>query len=344
MKKLEYKHAFIAITPLLLITFLVMIYDHSVKTYFNCVKNNCESIASNLKNILVADDPTTYEIIPGDTNEVQRKKSIKKHEHTAARYSGRITWLFLRLVYTIICVIAFAVACGVIYKSFAYKGKHAIALVLAAIALSAGFGIYLYKNPELYMSVFISLFEGRIEHDLKNIKELMVQLNSFGFAVVLSVVLAVCAILYSPNSDSSPSGLKQLSTKMKYLQSILYVGTIMLISGVLLIRSIYHWSLAFTLRDDQAIKNAESFFSNLLAAEGGFFTLVLAAIYLPTALILRRRADTLAGLPEQSLDKEKLLKDYNLTFSFTESLPRLLAILGPLLAGPIGELLSRLSK
>lgn len=41
-------------------------------------------------------------------------------------------------------------------------------------------------------------------------------------------------------------------------------------------------------------------------------------------------------------DSEKTLKDQGLTFSFRESLPRLMAILGPLLAGPIGELVKHI--
>jgi cytochrome b561 len=212
------------------------------------------------------------------------------------------------------------------------------------MALSTAFGIYLYEHPEQYLSIITPIFKKTIEYDLKNIAHVMTLVNSFGFAVSLLAVFATCAILYSSNDEAVPAGLKQLSTKMNRLQLILYVGTIMLVVGVLLIRSMYQWSLAFILRDEQAIKVAESFYSSLLATEGGFFTLILAAVYLPAALILRSHANSLNGLPEQNADREKLLTDYNLTFSFTESLPRLLAILGPLLAGPVGELFSRLSQ
>jgi len=115
----------------------------------------------------------------------------------------------------------------------------------------------------------------------------------------------------------------------------------MLVSGVLLIRSVYQWSLAFLLRDDQAVKVAERFFSDLLSIEGAYFTLVLAVVYLPAAFILQRRADSLSELPELDTEKEKVLKEYGLGFSVMQSLPRVLAILGPLLAGPVGELFSR---
>jgi cytochrome b561 len=351
MQKDKFKRAVIASIPLILVTLLVIAYGTSIETYIRCEgSNNCLSIPGNLGKFLVLDSPKVPEPIPDDADDVIRKKEIKKYEPYAARYGGRITWIFFRLAYIISCLAAFAIACYVIYQSFANKGdekskldKGAVFLALG-VALSSAFGILLYNHREQYMSVIIPIFEKTIEYDLKNIADVMTQVNSFGFAVCLFVVLATCSILYSANDEASRTGLKQLSTKMKYLQLILYVGTIMLVVGILLIRSMYQWSLAFILRDEQAVKVAESFYSSLLAAEGGFFTLILAAVYLPAALILRSRADSLEGLPKENADKEKLLKDYNLTFSFAESLPRILAILGPLLAGPIGELFSRLSQ
>ncbi|MCM3871344.1 MAG: hypothetical protein ND895_11720 [Pyrinomonadaceae bacterium] len=346
MQTHEVRRVMIALTPLVSLVLLLIVYGSLVMTYVRCVNIDCQSIPQNLNKILVTVPANPEMVVPNpNVSKANQDGKFPQHEYYAARYGGRITWLFLRLVYLISCLTAFAVACFVIYRSFAHKGKRAIIWVFViVIVLLTGFGVLLYKHPAEYMSIFLDLFKLTIENDLNNITELMARLNSFGFAACLSVVLAICAILYSPDSNSSPDGLKQLSSKMKYLQLMLYVGTIVLVAGVLLIRSLYQWSLAFVSQNDQAIKVAESFYSKLLASEGGFFTLMLIAVYLPAALILRRRADSLDGLPEKSSDKEQLLKDYNLTFSFTESLPRLLAILGPLLAGPIGELFSRLSK
>lgn len=344
MHKIEFKRAFVAAIPLVLVIFLVILFNHSVKTYIRCEGNNCVPIADYIKNILVPNAPATQEPISQDATQNQSKKQLEDDKRSEIRYSGRITWSFFKSTYLIICLMVFALACGVIFKSFADSGKSAIVLVLVVVALSAGFGIYLLYDPTHFMSVFTPLFEKTIKEDVTNIADVVIRLNSFGFAVVLSAILATCAILYSPNDNSSSAGLKQLSIKMKYLQLILYVGTIMLIVGVLHIRAVYNWSFAFILRDEEGIKVAERFFSNLLAAEGGFFTLILAAIYLPTAFILRRRAESLIGLPEKNSEREVLLKDYGLTFSFMESLPKVIAILSPFLAGTIGDLLGKLPK
>jgi hypothetical protein len=58
---------------------------------------------------------------------------------------------------------------------------------------------------------------------------------------------------------------------------------------------------------------------------------------MPSAFIFKHRAKVLAKkLP---LDKqEETLKRKGFTFSFSESMPCIIAVLGPLLAGPIGEL------
>lgn len=88
-------------------------------------------------------------------------------------------------------------------------------------------------------------------------------------------------------------------------------------------------------------KIGADFLSGILAIEGGFYTLVLVAVYLPAAVVLQRRARVLDALPVDEAEKEKQLQQYGLSFSFTESLPRILAILGPTLVGPVGELLNR---
>jgi hypothetical protein len=342
MQKIEFKRALIAATPLVLVIVLVMLYDHSVKKDIRCEGKNCVPIANYIETDLVPIAPSTQEPTLQDAAQGQKTRQLENDKRSEARFSGRITWSFFKLAYMLICLIVFAVACGVIYQSFANSGKRALVLILIVVALSAGFGIYLLYNPNHFMSVFTPLINKTIVNDVSNVADVIIRLNAFGFAVVLSAILATCAILYSPQDNSHPTGLKQLSIKMKYLRLILYVGTIMLVVGVLHIRTVYNWSLAFILRDGEGLKVAEGFFSNLLAAEGGVFTLILAAIYLPTAFILRRRAESLVGLPEQNTERETLLTDNGLTFSFKESIPKVVAVLGPFLVGTIGQLVTLL--
>jgi hypothetical protein len=330
-----------AAVPLYFLLALLVLFIIPVSKYVQCRGAKCDPIPQHLTRVLVLDDPKTREVVQTDTEEIKTKKTIKEHERFGLIYSGRLTFLFFAVVYGSVCAVAFAVGCFVIAKSFAAESKHPINWTILLVAVTGALGFYLYHHPDRYMRIFDPLLKSTISQDLEAAKYIMVLANSFGFSVALFLALASCAVLYSRNTGAYPDSLKQIATQSKYLRLVLYVGTFMLVSGVLLIRSVYQWSLAFLLRDDQAVKVAERFFSDLLSIEGAYFTLVLAVVYLPAAFLLQRRADSLSELPELDTEKEKVLKEYGLGFSFMQSLPRILAILGPLLAGPIGELFSR---
>lgn len=335
-------HLLISATPLFALAVLVILFLVPVRRYVECNQGNCASIITNLTQVLSADNPATRTPAEGDTPEVKQKKEIKGRERTALIYSGRLNFLFLLMIYLSVCVFAFVVGCYVIWKSLAHANVKPTYGVICVIAVSIGVGVFLYCNPQYYLRIFMPLIEGTIKSDLPATRNLLVLVNSFGFSTALLLSLASSAALYPRNASTYPEGLKQIATQMKHLRLVLYVGTFMLVSGVLLIRSVYQWSLAFGLRDAEAVKAAEGFFSVLLAVEGGYFTLLLAAVYIPAAFILRHRADLLSGLPQEEEEKEKELQNHNLSFSFMQSLPRIAAILGPLLAGPVGELFSRL--
>jgi hypothetical protein len=128
--------------------------------------------------------------------------------------------------------------------------------------------------------------------------------------------------------------------QMQDLRTVLYFGTVLLIVGVLRMSAVTQWTLAFIPPD--ATDAAKSFYLTLSSVTGGFNSMILAAVYLPAAYILQRRAQLLAK--ELSLspeEKEKIMGSKESTFSIKESLPKILAILGPLLAGPIGDLFTK---
>ena len=335
----------IAIIPLIGLVILVALFNFSVRTYVRCETSfvGCEAVTSRLSKILGPYSAEMNTTASTDTDEVKKVKESRGREHVALKSSARLTFVFFAMVYFIVSIIALGAAVIVLRHALSQVSRRPWALTGVALLLALAFGYYLYQNPTDYMSVFLELFKDRISTDVSGLAGLMKVINSFGFAVCLLLTLAVCAILCTPKDTRNPEGLQKLALHMKYLRLVLYIGTMMLIVGMLLIRSIYQWSLTFMVREEAALKVAESFFASLLATEGGFFTLVLAVVYLPAALIFRHRADSVEGLPEVEAEREKSLQDYNLAFSFTQSLPRVAAILAPLLVGPIGELVTRLA-
>jgi hypothetical protein len=324
---------------------------------------NCESMLCSLEDIILKDEETTAETQPqhsGATGKPEEAKKpdpvkperLKKQETTALRINGRTTFVFLANLYFLVCLIAAGVSLYIIYNSLKESVFYgwmkdvfyaALGSFLMAFA-TIGIAVLLYIFSDLYLQVFGFLLGRGIANDLPQAGWLLRVVNSFGFSVCIMLYLAVGTVIFSPVRRTNPEGLLEASQKMKYLRTILYLGTLMLIIGMLLIRAVHQWSLVFMPRSETAIKMAENFFSNLLALDGGFFTMLLAAAYLPSALIVRWQAEQIQGLPLADTEKEKELQKYHLTFSFTESLPKIIAILGPILAGPVGELFTKLIK
>jgi len=339
------KRGFLAATPFIVILVLNIFYAFFVSAFIHCHQwGNAACKPLRIENVL---PPGKAIELPTNDAHTLLENNVATRSLQASRYSGRITWGFLMMTYMLLSLAAMAVAFGLTYKIFSDWDKRPFMWALITLALSTAFGVSLYRFKELYMPILKELIEKTVIVDMGAIVQVTNRVNSIGFAVSFALVLASCAILLPPHNNSSPDGLKELSKRMNYLRLVLYVGTLLLVVGVLLMRSIFQWSLAFipqTEGGDGVNKIVEVFTSSIVAAEAGFYTLILAGVYLPAAFILQWRARSLQGLPEVTSEKDKVLHDYGLTFSFTESLPRIVAILGPFLVGPVGELFKHLPK
>jgi hypothetical protein len=341
-----------AFIPVGFLFLLLSFFYVSMTSYIQCGSNNCTSLIDNLRKVYLTEEPNTSDAQTKENAETKKQEEFKNQELTALRFSGRAMFIFLANLYFLVCLIAAGFSLYIIYNSlkesvfFAWKKDvlYAAAITLAVAACTLLAAVLLYKNSDLYLTVFQFLLERGITKDLPQAEWLLRFVNSFGFAVCVMLYLTTTAVLFSPIKRSNPEGLVEASQKMKYLRTILYLGTLILVIGMLLIRAVHQWALAYMPRSEAAIKTAETFFSNLLAMDGGFFTMLLAAAYLPSAFIVRWQAEQINNLPTADTDKEKELQKYHLTFSFTESLPKIIAILGPILAGPIGELFTKLIK
>ncbi|MBK7706471.1 MAG: hypothetical protein IPJ30_12000 [Acidobacteria bacterium] len=71
------------------------------------------------------------------------------------------------------------------------------------------------------------------------------------------------------------------------------------------------------------------FFGSVTAILGGFYTLFLGGVYLPTALIIQKRAERLVvPMPGTGETTENLLSSYGFTFSIRDAVPKVLALAG----------------
>lgn len=283
----------------------------------------------------------------------------------AERYSGRLVWAFLMTVSALLCLASFFAACRLIYKSSSFRNESAVTRTTAFMGLSLLFGSLLFSSPHIYMPILKGILEATIaqpkQFGIPVVSGTMNLIFSLTYAAGTMLTFASCVILLpredvaetdtrdndaAPNETDVAAGedlvgtankFAAVSEQMKDLRIVLYFGTLILIVNVLLMSAVTQWTLAFISPD--AVEAANSFYLALSSVTGGLNSLILAAIYLPAAYILQRRAQLLAQESHLLPDKqEEILSSKGLTFSFRESLPRILAILGPLLAGPIGEL------
>jgi hypothetical protein len=340
-----------AITPLAMVLFLIFFYGLFQSVFVRCDKGIAKCQPFNAGYLFPLDSPGPLDqkggVITGSETDAAKNKEIevKNRKLIAARYSGRYLWVFLAAVGTILGVVAFITSYLLISKSPA--NARAASVVVVSLLL----GLALYFVPDHLMPVMGAIFNNTIGNSdakigMPVIYGTMRLLNSFTYAAAFSIVFASCAILVlgdtnteeaAADDDGLSNKLELISERMGYLKIILYVGTFLLIAGVLRMSALSQWTLSFI--SPNAVEAAQSFSNSVVAVAGGFNTLILAAVYLPAAYILQRRARlAVMRLPLKPEDREQKLKDKGLTFSFRESLPRVAAMLGPLLAGPIGDL------
>ncbi len=339
MKKDWSNYGVVALLPFL---FVIIVYATEAFTrtsFFVCDQNerNCESIPGHIWKVLRIDSDTRTSSI-SDLTETNAERKV-----VALRYSGRMIWFFFEEIFLYVCIGSLGIA-SVLISQLVPQRRIMWAFGVIALSLSFIVGLFFYSHPQIHMAIFLAIFVKAITPDLPAISDITNRLNSLGNAALFALLIAICATLL-PSQDesidaSSAAGLKGLSTRMKYLRIILYTGTILLVTAILLKKSIYEWSLAYIYPQDDAMETARNFVASLLTLDGSFYTLVLAAAYFPAALVLQRRSQVLVGLSLDETEQEVKLKEYGMNFSLKESLPRILAILGPLLTGPVAEFLT----
>lgn len=273
---------------------------------------------------------------------------------------------------------AIAISGYVIFRALRDWGNLRKWLFTSAILLFC-LGLYTYVSRELGLFDNFTViprqfwglinFQLRAEHGLPNIVNVEMFIVGLAYAVSTLLGFAAAATLWpvreleasatSNNMRTIDDGAKYLALQMRHLRLLLYVGAILLVVITFRHRMTLNWALEYLrpmplLESYPAYKYANVIFahletltSNIVLATSVLNTLLLAVLYVPSALFLQRRAHALSRLAASSEQKvgdapwqDEWLNSKHLIFPFKEQLPRVIAILSPLLAGPLGELLN----
>jgi hypothetical protein len=185
--------------------------------------------------------------------------------------------------------------------------------------------------------------------------------------VAITLVIASSATLLPIGKSASIEEYAYYTRRQtRNLQSVLYAGAVVLVITTFRQNITLRWALDY-LQPPELLNQLVGFsvarylmgrlevvVSNIVTGTGIMNTLLLTGLYVPAALVLQNRVRGLARLavqrekavPEAGLDvpltKEQTewIAQHDLALPLKEQLPKIVAILSPMLAGPVGQLLN----
>jgi len=312
---------FFYLAPLFITLFVLAIFPVFYATFLSCPSADEKCNLVNLKLIFADISPEVAT--------------------SAVGYLDRVTWTLAGGLHLIVSLAAIAVSCLIIYHALNRHGvRERLGLICASLAVAANLGLIAAVLTSLDVSSPARLI-------LERTAALAVPRIDFynrffeALGVTVGIMLAVAASTLIWRDTREMQDEEELKRRLRLLRALLYAGAAALIIGVLRLAAALNWGGDFWAAGSPAGKEAASLLNGILSSLGISYTLILVSMYLPTVLMLNARAQALAQAKAPEKSKEWLEKN-GLTLSYLGYLPRLLALLGPILVGPLGQLLNKL--
>jgi hypothetical protein len=208
-----------------------------------------------------------------------------------------------------------------------------VPFVIAAVAIAVACALIPRQG---YMPTTVQILTLQVEKQCPNAVEFVVQQERGGAFAVGLLVCSLSILLLPSDRDTD----QDLASRMRSLAYVLYVGTALLIASMLRLSALYEWVVL--VAEESSRESLKLLASSLMRVWGVYYTTLLATIYLPAYLILRKRGHALIEGASTEAEREKWLKDRGLALGATDILPRLVAILAPIIAGEAGKLVGLL--
>lgn len=261
----------------------------------------------------------------------------------------RVLWLSSVLLYYILAVAVIVICILALKNSLTSKGfKQALVLWAALSCIEIGHLVYAASNDMALGSIFRFTFESlQNSHfykplQLAHIRNMVYIVNLIAAIAPIAVALAAAASL-APLDVTDPSQyLRRLMARSRQLKTVVNLGSAFLVAGVLHMQAWLRWPIVFV--DNTKLAEAMNDWSLALTTfVGGVFSLMIACIYICCAKRLAKRAEAnLRYLPADALNStlEDWLERHGFSPEPARHIPQILAILAPLLAGPVGAALT----
>ncbi|MGH2567102.1 MAG: hypothetical protein ACRDGA_02100 [Bacteroidota bacterium] len=261
------------------------------------------------------------------------------HQDTAllVRVQGsRVTWSTFGSIHLLSCFAAFLTGVWIFRKNW------------MRYSFSQQLGLIVFTSATIDLAFWIFLGEGRIKQlgigllnltvgvTTRSLLNMTFYLDAIGLATAGFLAVSSCALLMLP-AKGSRLDASELLHRAQHQRLILYASAVVLVTGVLHVSTLFHWSQEciptsfVTLRSEM-----HTLVTSFVNSRAIFYSLVLGGIYLPGALFLQNelqklKRETTDEAPDKEVERE-------LATNYKDLIPRIIAVLAPLLAGPAFEL------
>lgn len=264
-----------------------------------------------------------------------------------AAYIARASWTLINGVHLLACILAIVTASIVIYRALAAEyedGQRRWWIVLTVIMLAADVALFLalWTAEKDALSPAQQLLRATVGQAqvLPGINRFNRWGDAFSLTGTLCLAVAACATIWRDDVND-PLDANDVAKRVRLLRPVLYVGALMLVIAVLRLSATHAWAVTYLPADTDLGKAVASFTKGILGALGTVFTLLIGGIYLPAALMLQARVRELAPTQE---NPEEFIKNNGINLSVPASLGRVVVLISPFLAGPLGERLVEATK
>jgi hypothetical protein len=270
--------------------------------------------------------------------------------------SARLTWATAAMLFTVFFVFSIVFFNTVMFAC----GSRADAMFASALTTVLGLLsiAYFLGNSDVYAGPKeMHALLNATAYCLESVRTLTAVFDGFAFWAALLVVATACVIARHEVTKE-----EALSLQLRYASMMMYAAAALLIAGVSETSALHKWPThdirvgttcpsslpapwnALVKKDDYKDyqKEVTTTATAISTSVGTVFSLILAATYLPLAMLLRQRAHRVVKPHSRT---EAWLAVHGFSIQPTQQLSRVLVVLSPLLAGgPVSYLISLLSK
>lgn len=270
-------------------------------------------------------------------------------DYTAVLSAGdRFNWIISVAICVVFAIVTCTVTCYLIFQASSY-GMHRARWISIPPMFAAAIGVlafYTLSHLDRGDNPWQIFIHGGIEQDFSVIEPWTQAFDSIGLVVAIYAALGVCLLLL-PSVKHRARWEPDLLRHMRHLQVLLYVSAVFLAAMVIRTSAFFQYSLSYLPIEgvDRSSENVvlidafQGLANSIVLSRGLLYTLILAAAYVPAALILHNRAKCLEN-SNQLPDEEK--QEWLQYFSLSRSLMSFTAVLMPLVTGPAADLLGGL--